>query len=956
MRVLLDSRIARSGEGRRSPKTLKNEPERQSMRDLKMVRRVVLGTILAASVTAALRAAVVFSGHPRSFLEANVRRNVLRMGIQPLCSGEARCELFILVSKNDASLFGNRTAARNTSAREVAETLDAEGWNRGGVRVRAVQDVDNPPPRARRSADCGGTRPSQGLGYELANVAMAFVMVTAAEAESGEYDAVVRARFDAIWVRPAPPLSQVLDATSITVPAHHFPINNHFAVAPRALADAYFEGPLELWARCDEVAGPWHRMLDNPEGVLLKSLLDRGIRVRRLEGLYLTIYRPTYPARPGGAECARLLAYAGERVADECACQFPSIDPVASKPPAEEAFSSSSFIYTFDDVYDADGQRARVALSPDNYRDALRETCARIGDAGEARRCLEHQGTLERAFEVLAQARAKRNILWDDSFISSAKFAELSIDSLEEWNAWARDPHQFFKMHIEELETELAADDNDDDVVDCDDILRCAPIDQTVAVDGADLALRLRPPVSTSVELFCAVADLEDEQCHHLHRHAQMLWATHNRSADCRPRESDRPPRHESPPSNLARPTGGPFDWLHDAAASPPPPPPPPLDESSVWSPPPEGLPAQLAADAVGYWLETGVNRDDVEAAEASDSDCILLQILDGVLRVRGSPAKLAAWDQSARPWRNRRRLAVVDLVASVAAAVGKDLEVVFCPTDCVVGSVPVAGTRFFHHHNATTRPLPALSLVACAGSRDVPFPVFDVRSSDLDERLSNWDDIVDDIIARRSPGPADSRAVFRGSTKGRSCWPRDRVGLGNQTVDDAGVPRCGRRRLRVAASRWPARFDVAYDAIPLLDQQRYRYHVYAEGHCGWSDRLKFLLFFQAGLFLQETFCREFFALRLQPWVHYLPLDYLFDNLLDLHVWAQAHPTALDRIIANMHAYAYAALSAAAVRSYATAVLADLADALRYLPPRDRAHMMSVADFRRRCDGPASTP
>ena len=43
-----------------------------------------------------------------------------------------------------------------------------------------------------------------------------------------------------------------------------------------------------------------------------------------------------------------------------------------------------------------------------------------------------------------------------------------------------------------------------------------------------------------------------------------------------------------------------------------------------------------------------------------------------------------------------------------------------------------------------------------------------------------------------------------------------------------------------------------------------------------WADRGKMLLLSGAVLLWQETMCREWYTLLLQPWVHYVPVDYHF--------------------------------------------------------------------------------
>ena len=72
---------------------------------------------------------------------------------------------------------------------------------------------------------------------------------------------LVRLRFDVVWVRPPPSLLDVLvpapndiisDLNVAVVPRHHFPVNNHVAILGRAAADAYVDGPIQVWRNCSE--------------------------------------------------------------------------------------------------------------------------------------------------------------------------------------------------------------------------------------------------------------------------------------------------------------------------------------------------------------------------------------------------------------------------------------------------------------------------------------------------------------------------------------------------------------------------------------------------------------------------------------------------------------------------------------------------------------------------------
>ena len=142
----------------------------------------------------------------------------------------------------------------------------------------------------------------------------------------------------------------------------------------------------------------------------------------------------------------------------------------------------------------------------------------------------------------------------------------------------------------------------------------------------------------------------------------------------------------------------------------------------------------------------------------------------------------------------------------------------------------------------------------------------------------------------------------------------------------------CGRRALMSRGAAYPDLVDAAHDYVPLLQQEEYRYQIIAEGHCGWSDRLRLALFMGPLLLMQESSCREFYGLGLEPWVHYVPVA---DNLQDLRErveWARAHEADAEAIAARAQALA-ARLHLHEISCFWWQLLANLA-ALQDFEPR----------------------
>ncbi len=109
-----------------------------------------------------------------------------------------------------------------------------------------------------------------------------------------------------------------------------------------------------------------------------------------------------------------------------------------------------------------------------------------------------------------------------------------------------------------------------------------------------------------------------------------------------------------------------------------------------------------------------------------------------------------------------------------------------------------------------------------------------------------------------------------------------------------------------------------------MLDQNVYRLIMHVEGHCGWSDRLKFMLFMQPScVVLQESFCREWYSEMLLPWIHYIPTDYHFETLENVVTWGldEANKEIVDRIVTNKVKYATIVLSEYGILRYTLELL-----------------------------------
>ena len=122
----------------------------------------------------------------------------------------------------------------------------------------------------------------------------------------------------------------------------------------------------------------------------------------------------------------------------------------------------------------------------------------------------------------------------------------------------------------------------------------------------------------------------------------------------------------------------------------------------------------------------------------------------------------------------------------------------------------------------------------------------------------------------------------------------------------------------------------LAFDkptTLRLQDQAlKYKYVVYAEGNCGWADRLKFLFLHGMLVFMQDTPCLEHYTYMFEPCVHYVPIKSNFDDLPEAIHWAQYNDDIALSIALRGQARARQVLSRHGITQYVHAAYSHIAD------------------------------
>ena len=230
-----------------------------------------------------------------------------------------------------------------------------------------------------------------------------------------------------------------------------------------------------------------------------------------------------------------------------------------------------------------------------------------------------------------------------------------------------------------------------------------------------------------------------------------------------------------------------------------------------------------------------------------------------------------------------------------------KHFELVYNPHDCPV-------RKLFHADNKVIAPI--LGNLKC-NKVIIPFPQWYYRRDGSFFKMS-WFMNVDWQATWKQRA---NKAVFRGTYR-TSCLHMNFT-FSNMNKTSAG--KCGRGKLMELAFENPNLLDVGvltsdedYSILGIqpwyqpkdylsIEQQslQFRFVIYAEGNCGWADRLKMLLTSGMLIILQETPCSEWYFALMKPFVHYVPVKNDWSNLIEMILWAKMNDHKARQIVSN---------------------------------------------------------
>ena len=95
-------------------------------------------------------------------------------------------------------------------------------------------------------------------------------------------------------------------------------------------------------------------------------------------------------------------------------------------------------------VYEMNDIGKYVVVDPKTYENDIYEACREVDDE---ELCSAHVSQLKTLLEMIAKARDLRLVVWEDSFVSSSRFADLQLNAIEHWTDFEKRPRAYAARH-----------------------------------------------------------------------------------------------------------------------------------------------------------------------------------------------------------------------------------------------------------------------------------------------------------------------------------------------------------------------------------------------------------------------------------------------------------------------------------------------------------------------------
>ena len=129
---------------------------------------------------------------------------------------------------------------------------------------------------------------------------------------------------------------------------------------------------------------------------------------------------------------------------------------------------------------------------------------------------------------------------------------------------------------------------------------------------------------------------------------------------------------------------------------------------------------------------------------------------------------------------------------------------------------------------------------------------------------------------------------------------------------------------------------EVVEETVPLQHYGRFRYLVYAYGHCGWSRRLHELALMNATILMEKSDCNEYVLDAFVPGVHYVPVAEDFSDIEERLDGMMADPIESERMAAAWVQRGTDGMSLHCTLDYIELLLREYAELQRDKPVKHR--------------------
>jgi hypothetical protein len=124
----------------------------------------------------------------------------------------------------------------------------------------------------------------------------------------------------------------------------------------------------------------------------------------------------------------------------------------------------------------------------------------------------------------------------------------------------------------------------------------------------------------------------------------------------------------------------------------------------------------------------------------------------------------------------------------------------------------------------------------------------------------------------------------------------------------------------------------ATYKPCSMYDMGRYRYNIYAYGHCGWSRRVKELAMLESVALVEDSVCREYVHGLFEPGVDHLPVNEDFSNLAEVLKEAIADEKESREMAARWSHKGREMLTLSCTLDYVEGILRELAALQTFTP------------------------